>query len=72
MRTDSQSAINIVKNPVHQHVDVDRQLISERAASGVIEVTYVPSAEQTADLFTKATSQEVLEYLKNKLDFYNA
>ena len=71
-RTDSQSAISIVKNPGHhdrtKHVEVDRQFISERAASGVIEVTYVPSGEQTADLLTKATSKKVLQYLKNKFD----
>ena len=76
MRTDSQSAMSIIKNLVHhdrtKHVEVDRQFISKKAASAVIEVAYVPSIEQTTDILTKATSREVLQYLRSKLDLYNA
>ena len=54
-----------------KHVEVDRQFISEKAASVVIEVAYVPSAKQTVDILTKATSREMLQYLRSKLDLYN-
>uniref|UniRef100_A0A803R957 Uncharacterized protein n=1 Tax=Cannabis sativa TaxID=3483 RepID=A0A803R957_CANSA len=34
---------------------------------GLVEVRFIPTSEQTADVFTKATSIGQFNYLKNKL-----
>ena len=75
MFSDSQSALSIVKNLVHhdrtKHVEIDRHFITKKVETGILEVSYVPSRQQTADVLTKALSQELLEYFKSKLGLVN-
>ena len=72
---DNQAAINISHNPVQhdrtKHVEVDRHFLKEKVDSGVICITYVPTKEQTADMFTKSLLRPHFEDLMCKLDLIN-
>ena len=54
---DNQATINIVNNHVHhdrtKHIEIDRHFIREKPDEGVIQVCYVKSRDQLADVFTK-------------------
>lgn len=55
---DNQAAISLSKNPLShaesKHIDIRYHVIRERVKSGEIQVAYVPTAQQRADVFTKA------------------
>ena len=60
VRCDNQGAICLSKNPeLHQrtkHIDIRYHFIREQVESETIEVIYTPTAEQPADMLTKALS----------------
>ena len=74
MFCDNKVAISIFHNPVHhdrtKHVDVDRHFIKEKIEEGVIKITYVPTAEQTANCLTKGLFRPANEKLLDKLGMY--
>lgn len=55
---DNQAAISLSKNPLSheksKHIDKRYHVIRERVKSGEIQVAYGPTAQQRADVFTKA------------------
>ncbi len=55
---DNQSTIKIAKNPIHsdrtKHIDVRHHFIREKVAEKKIEVKYIPTVDQIADIFTKS------------------
>ena len=69
--SDSKSAISIVKNPVQhdriKHVRIDRSFIKGEIEKGGIDLSYVPTTDQVADVFTKAITRPVFEALIGKL-----
>ena len=61
MFCDNQAAIVHVFSPGSinrtKHVDVTHQFVLDRLTRGDLEFTYIPSAENIADIFTKALNK---------------
>ncbi|GKF82163.1 hypothetical protein Tco_0243819 [Tanacetum coccineum] len=69
---DSQSAISISCNPVQhsrsKHINVHYHFIKEQVERGIIELYFVRTEYQLADMFMKALSQDRFAYLVRRLD----
>ena len=63
---DNQSAIRLVKNPEFhkrtKHIDVMYHFIREKFRGGFFELSYVPTENQVADIFTKVLGSEKLQH----------
>jgi hypothetical protein len=68
---DNQSAIAVSKNGVKgertKHVDVKYHFITETVDRGDVQLRWVPSGEQHADIFTKALPVPIFEQLRDQL-----
>jgi hypothetical protein len=68
---DNQSTIALsehgVKSERTKHVDVKYHFITDEISKGAVGVKWVPSAEQQADIFTKALAAPVFELLRGQL-----
>nr|GEY41578.1 hypothetical protein [Tanacetum cinerariifolium] len=71
MYCDKKSAIALCCNNVQhsrsKHIDIRYYFIKERVENGVIELYFVNTEYQLADIFTKALGRERIEFLINKL-----
>nr|GFA05263.1 retrovirus-related Pol polyprotein from transposon TNT 1-94 [Tanacetum cinerariifolium] len=71
MYYDNKSAIALCCNNVQhsrsKHIDIRYHFIKEQVENGVIELYFVNTEYQLADLFTKALGRERIEFLINKL-----
>nr|GEV45128.1 retrovirus-related Pol polyprotein from transposon TNT 1-94 [Tanacetum cinerariifolium] len=72
---DSKSAIAISCNPVHQtrtkHIDVRYHFIKDHVEKGTIELYFVGTEYQLADLFTKSLPEARFKFLVEKLGMMN-
>ncbi|GJX60850.1 retrovirus-related pol polyprotein from transposon TNT 1-94, partial [Tanacetum coccineum] len=63
--------LNILLCPVvvlkSKHIDIRFHFIKEHVENGVIELYFVNTEYQLADIFTKALGRERIEFLINKL-----
>lgn len=68
---DNQSALKLIKNPVFhhrtKHIDIRYHFVREKFSEGVIDVNYVNTKLQIADIFTKALAQNDFIRLRNLL-----
>ena len=68
---DNMSAIKLIKNPeFHQrskHIDVKYHFVRDLYEKDVLDVTYVQSDDQAADILTKALCKPKFEYMKSLL-----
>ncbi|GJS92987.1 retrovirus-related pol polyprotein from transposon TNT 1-94 [Tanacetum coccineum] len=71
MFCDNKSAIALCCNNVQhsrsKHIDIRFHFIKEHVKNGVIELYFVNTEYQLADIFTKALGRERIEFLINKL-----
>nr|GEZ55064.1 hypothetical protein [Tanacetum cinerariifolium] len=71
MYRDNKSAIALCCNNVQhsrsKHIDIRYHFIKEHVENGVIELYFVNTENQLADIFTKALGREKVEFLINKL-----
>ncbi|GJW64478.1 retrovirus-related pol polyprotein from transposon TNT 1-94 [Tanacetum coccineum] len=76
MYCDSKSAIAISCNPAQhsrtKHINIRYHFIKEHVERGTIELYFVGTEYQLADLFTKALPRERFEYLVHRIVFYIA
>nr|GEX37688.1 hypothetical protein [Tanacetum cinerariifolium] len=75
MYCDNKSAIALCCNNVQhsrsKHIDIRYHFIKEHIKNGVIELYFVNTEYQLADLFTKALGRDRIEFLTNKLGMRN-
>ncbi|GKF27924.1 hypothetical protein Tco_0094266 [Tanacetum coccineum] len=71
MYCDSKSAIaiscNLVQHSRTKHIVVRYHFIKEQVEKGIVELYFVRTEYQLADMFTKALSKERFEYLVGRL-----
>ncbi|RVW17578.1 Retrovirus-related Pol polyprotein from transposon RE1 [Vitis vinifera] len=72
---DNKAAISIFHNPVQhdrtKHIEMDRHFIKEKIEKGIICMTYIPTREQLANIFTKGLQKSSFEDFIGKLDMIN-
>lgn len=68
---DNQSAIQLIKNPVHhkrtKHIDVKYHYIRSQYKDKVFSLEYVPSKDQQADILTKALPRISYQHQRENL-----
>nr|GEU51147.1 putative RNA-directed DNA polymerase [Tanacetum cinerariifolium] len=71
----NKAAIQISENPVQhdrtKHVEVDRHFIKEKLEAGIIELPFVKSSDQLADILIKAVGTDMFHKCLRKLNFGN-
>jgi hypothetical protein len=68
---DNESAIRMVDNPVKhsctKHIDIRYHFLRDHQQRGDIEIAYVSTKEQLADIFTKPLDEKTFSKLRNEL-----
>lgn len=68
---DNLSAKSLASNPVYhartKHIELDIHFIRDKVLNKDLEIDYVPTSDQTADLLTKPLSHSRFIFLKDKL-----
>ena len=72
---DNQSAIAMTGNPVQhsltKHISIIYHFIREHVMEGTIELHFVPTDQQLADIFTKPLPEATFTKLVNELGMVN-
>ena len=69
---DNLGATYLTANPVFhartKHIEIDFHFVRERVASGVLDVRFISSNDQLADVFTKPATRQMLERFRSNLN----
>ena len=72
LHCDNQSALNITHNLVlhdrTKHISIDYHFTREKVMEGLLQLTYLPTTSQLADVFTKILPFSQFQTLLCKLD----
>ena len=72
---DNTSAIAISNNPVQhsrtKHIDIRYHFIREHVTNGIVELHFVPTEDQIADIFTKPLDENTFSKLVSELGMLN-
>ncbi|GJT09878.1 retrovirus-related pol polyprotein from transposon TNT 1-94 [Tanacetum coccineum] len=66
-KSDIALCYNNVQHSRSKHIDIRHHFIKEQVESGVVELSFVRTEYQPANIFTKPLAREQLEFLINKL-----
>ena len=73
---DNESAIRMVDNPIEhsrtKHVAIRYHFLSDHQQRGDIEIAYVSTKEQLADIFTKPLDEKTFSKLRNELNILDS
>jgi hypothetical protein len=68
---DNMSAISMSKNLVlhskTKHIPIKYHFLREQVTNQIVQVQYIPTIEQIANIFTKPLAKTPFEYLRQKL-----
>lgn len=71
LHCDNQSALYIAKNPVFneitKHIELDFHFTRDKVLEGLLQLTYLPTRSQIADVFTKVSPSPLFKSLLLKL-----
>lgn len=71
LHCDNQSTIHIAKNPVQhertKHIEIDVHFTRDKVLEGLIQLAYLPTNSQIADIFTKILPSAHFQELLSKL-----
>jgi hypothetical protein len=73
---DNESAVRMADNPVEhsrtKHIDIRYHFLRDHQQRGDIEIAYVSTKEQLADIFTKPLDEKTFSKLRNKLNILDS
>ena len=68
---DNTSAISVIKNPVHhsktKHMEVRHHFIRDHVENQKIELKFISTDHQLANIFTKRLAEDRFLYIRRKL-----
>jgi histone deacetylase 1/2 len=69
---DNLGATYLSANPVFhartKHIEIDFHFVREQVADGALEVRFISSGDQLADVFTKPATQQMLDRFRTNLN----
>jgi hypothetical protein len=73
---DNESAIGMADNPIEhsrtKHIDIQYHFLRDHQQKGDIQIAYVNTKDQLADIFTKPLDEKTFSKLRNELNILDS